>query len=183
VIGFRKLWNRQGVSARSCARALYADLAAAALMPALYEQGAAQDTFEGRAAMITANATLVMRRLKRIDSPVARKTAEHLNRLVLDGFDSAYRELGVGDSSIARKVRKLAELHYGLGKALMVALNAPPTDRTQSVTDCVRRNAVSEAGRESLLTAYLQHNATRFEAAADEEVLAGKLRWNVPGED
>ncbi len=183
MVGFRKLWDRQGAQARTSARALYADLATAALNAPLYKQGAAQDTFEGRAAMITANATLVMRRLKRIDTPLARKIAERLNALVLDGFDAAYRELGVGDSSIARKVRKLAEIHYGLGKALTEALNMPQSDRIGFVTDCVKRNAVSQDGKESLLAAYLLHNAGRFEELEDDDVLAGKLAWTLPGAD
>jgi len=183
VVGFRKLWDRQGAQARTSARALYADLATAALKAPLYEQGAARDTFEGRAAMITANATLVMWRLKRIDTPLARKIAERLNGLVLDGFDAAYRELGVGDSSIARKVRKLAEIHYGLGKALKEALNTPQSDRIGAVTDCVKRNAVSQDSKASLLAAYLLHNAGRFEAVEDDDVLAGKLAWTLPGAD
>jgi cytochrome b pre-mRNA-processing protein 3 len=183
VVGFRNLWNGRGATVRASAHMLYTDLAAAALQPVLYEQGAARDTFEGRAAMITANATLVIRRLRRIDSAHARKIAEHVNSLVLDGFDAAFRELGVGDSSIARKVRKLAELHYGLGKALMEALSVPQSDTRQTVSECVRRNGVSEPDKDSLLAAFLLHNAACFAAAADEDVLAGKLSWQLPGQD
>ena len=106
-----------------------------------------------------------------------------MNRLALDGFDAAFRELGVGDSSISRKVRKLAELHYGLGKALMEALSVPHSEIHQTVSECAKRNGISEPGREPLLAAFLLHNATCFAAAADDDVLAGKLSWQLPGQD
>lgn len=183
MIGFRKLLSGKGAATRTAARLLYADLASAALSTPLYEQGAATDTFDGRAAMITAHATVVLRRLRRTNSPLARRIAERLNTLVLDGFDAAYREMGVGDSSIARKVRKLAEVHYGLGKALIEALDAPQSDRFERVSACIERNAVSENGKETLLSAYLLHNAARFDGVSDEEVVAGKLSWNLPGHD
>ena len=183
MVGFRNLWIGRGGTVQASAHMLYTDLAAAALQPVLYEQGAARDTFEGRAAMITANATLVIRRLKHIDSARARKIAEHVNRLALDGFDAAFRELGVGDSSISRKVRKLAELHYGLGKAFLEALSVPHSEIHQTVSECAKRNGISEPGREPLLAAFLLHNATCFAAAADDDVLAGKLSWQLPGQD
>ena len=54
MVGFRNLWSGWGGTVQASAHMLYTDLAAAALQPVLYEQGAARDTFEGRAAMITA---------------------------------------------------------------------------------------------------------------------------------
>ena len=183
MIGFSKFWNRQGVAARASAQKLYSGLSAAALTAPLYEEGAAIDTFEGRAAMITAHAALVMRRLKSIEGHASRKIAERLNRLVLDGFDAAYREKGVGDSSIARKVRKLAEVHYGLGKSLTGALNAVATDQGESLTNCVTRNGLSEPGKESLLVDYLLHNARQFAQLNDKTVLSGELLWRHAGKD
>ena len=182
-MAFPKFWNSDSKQIRKSSDSLYSSLAAASLRPDLYEQGAAIDSFEGRAAMITVHATLVLGRLRRINTTRARKIAERLNTTVLDQFDAAYRETGVGDSSIARKVRKLAEVHYGLGKAFTEAVYNSGEDSTGAVVACIQRNALSEAGRERLLALYLLHNRHRLDALDDDTVLAGDFDWALPADD
>lgn len=183
MVGFSGIWNGRGRKAKAAARALYARVAEAALDTGLYAQGAAIDTFEGRAAMVTAHAALVIGRLRRIGSAQARKTAESLNHLVLDGFDAAFRELGVGDSSIARKVRKLAEVHYGIGKSLSVALDQPAPGRTGALIDTIQRNGLTQPGQEGRLAEYLLQNQAALDATTDDSILAGNFDWSTLRQD
>ena len=180
---FPKFWTSERKEAKKAAETLYGGVAAAALNPALYERGAGIDTFEGRAAMVTSHATLVLGRLRKANAPVARKIAERLNTIVLDRFDAAYRETGVGDSSIARKVRKLAEVHYGLGKSLTEAVFGSGGDTLGATEKCIQRNGISEHGKERLLALYLLHNAHKLDDSSDDAILAGRFDWSLPADD
>ena len=176
-MGLDMLWSIRGKSRRKIAAKHYALLTRAALTPDLYEKGAALDTFEGRAAMMTTHASVIFYRLKQIETSQSRKISDAINTLILDGMDAAYRELGVGDSSIARKVRKLAEVHYGLGQALIAILEMEESEQLEALVKCFQRNHVSEPGKETALARYMQHNAQRFKQMPDAIVLTPEMSW------
>ena len=167
----------RGRKAQKVARKLYSGLLKAALSPELYESGAGTDTFEGRAAMVTVHASLLVHRLRGMQIRAADELSRAVNALILDGFDAAYREKGVGDSSIARKVRKLAEQHSGLGRALMTAFGAGPADADADLDAILKRNAVSQPGEEALLAAYIQGAQAALSALPDAAVLEGEIDW------
>ncbi|MEL6664433.1 MAG: ubiquinol-cytochrome C chaperone family protein, partial [Pseudomonadota bacterium] len=86
---------------------------AGARQPGLFLKGYARDDFDGRFQMAALHGGLVMRRLKVLGGE-ALVVSEKLGEALFDRFDYAYREEGVGDASIARKVRKLGERYFGL---------------------------------------------------------------------
>lgn len=140
-------------------------------MPVHYETHGVPDTFDGRTQMVTAMTALACGRLAEIGGPLAGELTERLNARVLDGFEAAFREKGVGDHSIARKVRKLAEGHSGLGQALMEALKAG--DSEGAVEDVLRRNGVTGAEKASVLATALRLYRDVFAAQSDVEILSG----------
>ncbi|MEQ9653888.1 ubiquinol-cytochrome C chaperone family protein [Hyphomonas sp.] len=180
VTGFSISWLARRRARKAAVGQAYGGLMKAALAPDFYLAGDVADTFEGRAQMVTLHAALAIRRINAIAGAGSAKLAAALNARVLDGFDAAYREQGVGDSSIARKVRKLAEAHYGLGKAVTRALDDP--DRESALIVVLERNGVTEKGQATELTGYLICLADRLKEQPDSEILAGKPAWHALSE-
>ena len=168
-------WLARRRARKAAAGKAYGGLMKAALAPDFYLTGDVADTFDGRAQMVTVHAALAIRRMNALSGAEPAKIAAALNARVLDGFDAAFREQGVGDSSIARKVRKLAEAHYGLGTALSGALDG--TGGESAVIDVLERNGVTRTGGAAALAAYLRALSVRMEQQPDAEILAGALDW------
>ncbi len=168
-------WLARRRARKAAAARAYDGLMKAALAPDFYLTGDVADTFDGRAQMVTVHAALAIRRMNAMPGAEPAKIAAALNARVLDGFDAAFREQGVGDSSIARKVRKLAEAHYGLGTALSGALGSEGGE--SAVIDVLERNGVTPKGRAGALAAYLCALAMRLEQQADAEILTGAFDW------
>lgn len=175
---FGTLFPRR-LAERQAAAEAYRRLLHHALQPRLYLDFAVPDTFEGRAGAVTLLSSLAFARLGRIGSAEASRMVRHLDGLILDGFDAAYREKGVGDHSIARKVRKLAQGHAGMGKALFAALTGPE-DSGAAVAAVLERNGlVPEDGARKLAGA-ARHMLDRLDGQPDAEILAGAFDWVLP---
>lgn len=175
---FDALFPRQAARRQAAAEA-YARLLHTALEPGFYARLGVPDTFDGRAGMVTLLTSLAITRIGRIATPDAGALVRRLDARVLDGFDAAWRETGVGDHSIARKVRKTAQVHAGMGKALFAAL-AAPEGQAGALAAILRRNGlVSEADAPRLAAAALTLLA-RLETQPDAEILAGAFDWGAP---
>lgn len=156
---------------RETARELADSIIAAARRPELYLSGYAEDDFEGRFGMVALHGALVMRRLKTL-SDDGLVISEKLGEALFDRFDYAYREEGVGDASIARKVRKLGERYFGLARALDAALD---TDRT-NVTQVLHRNGLGERDRDGL-TQLVAETDCYLQALSEADIRAVRVIW------
>jgi cytochrome b pre-mRNA-processing protein 3 len=107
---------------KSC-RAVYEAIVAAARHPKPYAEWGVPDTLDGRFDMIILHAVLVMDRLQAAGGE-ARDFAQALADEVFADMDRSLREMGVGDLSVGKKVRKMAEVFYGRAFAYRPALEA-----------------------------------------------------------
>ena len=96
-------------------RRLYAAAAAQARQPALYADAGVPDTPSGRFELYTLHVVLLLHRLKG-GGPGAAEAAQALFDAYLQSLDGALRELGVGDLSVGKKMRRLGEAFYGRAK-------------------------------------------------------------------
>jgi cytochrome b pre-mRNA-processing protein 3 len=113
---FRK--KHEAASAR-----LYAQILAQARKPALFVDHGVPDTIEGRYDMMVLHVFLVVRRLSR-DEEQGRKAAQALcDRFFLE-MDRALREMGVGDLTLPKRMKSIAELYSGCAAAYASALDA-----------------------------------------------------------
>ena len=109
-------------------QALYVAAVDQAREPALYMGLGAPDTVEGRFEMIALHAYAIMRALRGA-GPEARKTSQKLFDVMFQNMDDSLRELGVGDLSVGRKIRKMAENFYGRVGAYEDALGEPDDEK------------------------------------------------------
>jgi cytochrome b pre-mRNA-processing protein 3 len=96
--------------------ALYAAIVAAARQQKFYAQWGVPDTIDGRFDMQVLVMYVVLERLAEFGTD-----SEELRQALTDRFfaamDAALREVGVGDISVGKKVRKMAEAFFGRAAA------------------------------------------------------------------
>lgn len=118
------IWPFHRSRARQDAEVLLAAVTAASRRPEFYEDGRVPDTMEGRFELLSVHGGLAMLRLQADPAlrPLAQAFADRLFSLV----DAGLREAGTGDTSVPKRMHKLAGDFYGRLDAYGAALSDPP---------------------------------------------------------
>ncbi len=119
---------------------LHGEIVAAARNPLLFTAFGIEDTFEGRFESVVLHAALVLRRLRALPAP-APDVAQDLADALFRHFEVALREMGIGDSSVPKRMKGFAEAFFGRGVAYDEALRGTPAD----LAEALKRNVY--AGR------------------------------------
>jgi cytochrome b pre-mRNA-processing protein 3 len=139
---------------------LYGEIAAQARHPSLYLDYAVPDTIEGRYDMMVLHAFLALRRLGQGDDDHRRLAQELCDRFFTE-MDRAFREMGVGDMGVPKRMQSIAEVYAGASGAYAAALLA---------------DAGKETGDAALVSA-LSRNIYGGDGGADDAArLAGYVR-------
>jgi cytochrome b pre-mRNA-processing protein 3 len=99
----------------------YRSIVAQSRQVRFYADWGVPDTVTGRFDMVSLHVALFLHRMK--GAPEAKPFTQALTDLFFLDMDRSVRELGVTDLGVAKKVRKMAELFYGLVRALDPALD------------------------------------------------------------
>jgi cytochrome b pre-mRNA-processing protein 3 len=164
--------------AQTAGRTLYAACVEQARSPALYAELATPDTVEGRFEIYTLHVFLLLDRLLRQGSGAA-EVSQALFDTYVRSLDDALREMGVGDLSVGKKMRKLGEAFYGRVKNYEAAFAKLP-ERAELETLLGR---TVYAGVESPPTGKLaDYVLTQRAGLAGQDLaglLEGKVQWNL----
>jgi cytochrome b pre-mRNA-processing protein 3 len=116
------IWPFQRSRADEDAARLLAQVQAASRRPAFFGAERIPDTLEGRFEFLALNGALALIRLKAAPEtkPLAQAFTDQLFRLV----DAGLREAGVGDTTVPKRMRKLAADFYGRLGAYAPAIEA-----------------------------------------------------------
>ena len=173
------IWNpfRNAQAQQRRAAALSRGLMEAALSPEAYAAGIVPDDMDHRVQMVSLHAAVLVWQLTRRPEKVLQRLPKLIHAHVFDGFDASFRETGVGDASIARKVRKVGEHYYGLGTAAADCLSRPENQRICDLAALLNRNRVTAPGGEEVLARYLATLSDTFDAQPSEAFLAGDPAW------
>jgi cytochrome b pre-mRNA-processing protein 3 len=153
---------------------LYRSIQAHALRPDFYYEGGARDNFSGRFEMTTLHGTLIFRRL-RAAGAAGKGLSQDVFDALFDGFDEALRDIGTGDLSVGKKIRKMGEAFYGRAQAYEVAMDAKDGD--VELTRALMRNLglnESEGGR---FVRYIRTVEDTLKRHTDEQLLQGEVNW------
>ena len=178
---------RSAAQQKTRAESLYRGLMSAALAPEAYAAGIVPDDMDHRVQMVSLHAAVLVWQLTRRPERALKRLPQRIHTRVFDGFDASLRETGVGDASIARKVRKMGEHYYGLGAATAACLSETKDQRIPALADMLKRNGVTVTGGEEPLAGHLAALDDAFDAAPSEAYLAGEAPWspfpatNTPG--
>jgi cytochrome b pre-mRNA-processing protein 3 len=160
---------------RAAALALYRALVERARDPFLFERLGVPDTREGRLEAVMLHAILVMRRLQTAGG-AGRALSQELFDLMFADIDQHMREWGVGDLSVGRNVKKVAQTFYARAAALEPALADGDPD---ALVPVLARNVYgvepTEAPPAALgLGRYLVGQAARLRGQPDAALLEGR---------
>jgi cytochrome b pre-mRNA-processing protein 3 len=160
-------------------RALYARAVEQSRRPELYSAFGAPDTVEGRFEVYSLHVVLLLDRLRGLGEPAA-DVSQSLFDTYVKGLDDALREMGVGDLSVGRKMRKLGEAFYGRGKSYESAFaSLPDTAALQALlTRTVYADADSHAAPH--LVAYVLDQRAALATQPLERLQAGEVSWKAP---
>ena len=154
---------------------LYEAAITQARQPAFYADLGAPDTVEGRFELYTLHVVLVLHRLSGLGG-AAGEMAQALFDAYVQALDDALREMGVGDLSVGKKMRKLGEAFYGRAKAYQSAL---ASDDAASITALIGRTvyAGEPAGSADRLADYVQRSAALLATLPLDDVMGAALAW------
>ena len=159
---------------------LHAGIVAASRRPALYLHLAVPDTLDGRFESVTLHAVLALRRLQACEPP-GPDMAQHLIDTIFAHFDRTLREMGVGDTSVPKRMKTLAEAFLGRRAAYDAALG----EGDAALAAAVLRNVYSarpdgdarivRAARQ--LAAYVVATGAALDRAPLQSFAEGTLPW------
>jgi len=157
------------------ARALFTEAMAAAREPEFYLKGGVADSIDGRFDLVVVHLILIMHRLKR-EGEEGKDLAQRIFDIAFANFDEALREMGVGDLTVPKRIRKMAEAFYGRIEVYEEALGA---DEEVAFAEALQRNLyrakeVSAPALAFTTEAVLGFHG-RLEASTRDELLAGKI--------
>lgn len=164
--------------AKQAGEALYAAAAGQARKPDFYTVGGVADTREGRFELYTLHVILLVERLKG-ETGMAGEARQMLFDRYVKGLDDAFRELGVGDLSVAKRVKKLGQAFYGRLKAFEEAVATLPD--SAALTDLLTRTALEDrAATAPALTAYVINARDLLSGQPVGTLLTGDILWEKP---
>lgn len=168
------------VERAAAAGRLYETIVEKARMPVFFGPLCVPDTTEGRFEMVALHAALVMRRLKE-EGAAGKALSQELFDLMFADVDENLRELGVGDLSVGKYVKRFARQFYARIEALDTTLTRG--DR-QGLDDFLAANLYQggsvppEPVRRCLID-YLYGAADGLAGAAGSALLAGRIAPEV----
>jgi cytochrome b pre-mRNA-processing protein 3 len=151
------------------ARTVYEAIVAAARRPELYASYGVADSLDGRFEMISLHMYLVLDRLRG-------DAADTFRQALTDEFfadmDRSLREMGVGDLSVGKKVRKMAEVFFGRVQAYHAA-----SRDSKKMADALARNVYAGSARDGDVERLLDYIGTvrsKLSDAVTADIVAGK---------
>lgn len=142
----RLLFGRSSAHSGSLtsAQALYAAAVRQSRRPEFFGAGRVSDTVEGRFELLALHGFLILHRLKR-EGEAARRLAQDVFDTMFEDLDRNLREIGIGDLSVGKRVRLLAENFYGRIRAYEEGLSDPREKLDAAISRNVLANAAEPA--------------------------------------
>jgi cytochrome b pre-mRNA-processing protein 3 len=161
--------------ARLAGEALYAAIAAQARDPAFYRALGVPDRIDARFELYALHLALLLERLSGEG-----EEAEEVGQAALDAYvaslDDVLREAGIGDLSMAKKMKAVASLLMGRLKAVRDALSPPDRAALAAFLSRTVYAEVPQADSGALADYVLRAHAT-LQTLALSELLRGRPAW------
>jgi cytochrome b pre-mRNA-processing protein 3 len=134
------------------------------------------DTVDGRLDMILLHLVLVLRRLTEAHGALPPAGQRLFDRFLRD-MDDNFREMGVGDLAVPKRMQKVGEAYYGRSKAYETGLaNEDPAVLAAAVARNVFGAPEPSLGARRLAT-YMRETATRLDRQNPDCVVAAAFEF------
>ena len=159
--------------------ALYGMIVAQARKPEFYRDYGVPDTVDGRLDMILLHLVLVLRQITKAHGALPPAGQRLFDRFLQD-MDANFREMGVGDLTVPKRMQKVGEAYYGRSKVYESGL---ADDNPAALEAAVARN-VFGAPEPTLgaqrLAAYMREAATRLEQQNADAITSAEFEFPDP---
>jgi cytochrome b pre-mRNA-processing protein 3 len=156
-------------------RSVYESIVAAARHPAFYAEWGVADTLDGRYDMIILHCFLVLDRLKGVEADFRQDLVDEVFR----DMDRSLREMGVGDISVGKKVRKMAEVFYGR----IAAYDQAIAGSGNALEAALARNVFPDGaadGHVDALASYVRTRRNLLAQQSAEDIAKGTVQFGEP---
>ncbi|MFM8820384.1 MAG: ubiquinol-cytochrome C chaperone family protein [Phenylobacterium sp.] len=160
-------------------RTLYAACVAQAREPEFYTALGVPDTVEGRFELYSLHVILLMDRLVR-QGDEATEVSQGMFDAYVRALDDALREMGVGDLSVGRKMRKIGEALYGRLRNYEAALQEQ--EGAEPLTTILARTVYEgvESPPVEAMAAYVRNQRVHLAGQELRGFLEGRVPWERP---
>jgi cytochrome b pre-mRNA-processing protein 3 len=158
---------------------LYGAIVAQARNPVFYTQLNAPDTVEGRFDLVVLHLFMVNERLGSLGDE-GKVAAQELLDFFFEDMDASLREIGIGDLSVPKKMRSLAEAYLGRSAAYQAALR---TRDEAALAASLAKNVYGEETVSAEAAALARYAAKAFDALKEtplELFFLGELPFTSP---
>ncbi|MBL6454485.1 ubiquinol-cytochrome C chaperone [Belnapia sp. T6] len=161
---------------------LYGAAVAAARDPWYFGPLGVPDTLDGRFDLVGLQVALLIRRLRTDPDPRGPALAQAVFDAMFADMDINLREMGAGDMSIGKRVKRMWEAFHGRAQAYEAALDAGDhTALAAALERNVWRREAAEPGLEALaLARQAAASAALLAATPLAELLRGAVRFAPP---
>ncbi|MBL4645832.1 MAG: ubiquinol-cytochrome C chaperone [Rhizobiales bacterium] len=163
---FRRLFQKKQ-SNEQLIRALYGEIVAQARQATFYRDFGAPDTLDGRFNMIVLHCFILFHRLKN-ETGGEREISQAVFDMFRLDMDRSLREIGVGDTTVPKRMKKMMQVFYGRTQAYDKA--ADLSEPEAAMADALRRNILSY--NDSLFEGEGDDSPDRDSKMADEKAKA-----------
>ncbi len=174
-------WFRSRAEDRRRAIDLYGAVVTQARQPAFFAEHGVLDTPEGRTALIILLMFPVLERLQTAGGPRERRVARYLSETFVTDIDDCLREMGVGDMSVPKKVKRAAQAlgERGLSYRRAIASSDPVAALADELAATIPGLEQNPSGARALAGMTLSTNA-RLRAAPLDTLAAGSVQLSAP---
>lgn len=175
-----KSWAKAWGSGAPHADDLYDAIMAQARLPIYYQTLGVPDTLEGRFSILTIHLFAVFRRLKSAGAEATATAQALADRFVAD-MDTVLREIGVGDLSVPKKVRKLVAGGANLIESYDRAAAAGGQALETVIADSLPLDGEEARAASAKLIPYVNAMLEDLKTQPIEDICAGRIRFpDVP---
>jgi cytochrome b pre-mRNA-processing protein 3 len=167
---------------KKIAHILYVKTVEQSRQPYFYVKIGVEDTLDGRFDLICLHMTLVIDRLDQINSEKSLSIRRALQEVFFDNMDLTLREMGVGDLSVGKKIKAMAEVFFGRMIAYQKAYRS--NDSESDLRKIIQRNIFKKTAadenmeKESMILAeYILKERTHLFEIPEESFLKGDVEF------
>ena len=166
-------------SAREAADIAYRRVVEQARQPVFFSDYGVPDTLDERFELICLHAFLYLHRLK-ADRPLAGRFCQSFFDRMFADFDRSLREMGIGDLSVGKHVKRMARAFYGRILSYEAGLAGDASELAAALARNVFGTVAAPDYAADDMAAYVRCAVRALRSQSAANLLAGDISFEVP---
>jgi cytochrome b pre-mRNA-processing protein 3 len=158
---------------------MYLQVVQQARRPEFYLEGGVPDTLDGRFELILLHVFLLLERF-RDQGETARNAGQDLFDVMFADLDQSLREMGVGDTGIGKRIKKMGQAFYGRVEAYSAGLKGPEGELEDALARNLYGTATPSRAQLSTLAGYVRAQFAALEEQSLPSLFRGDIEFGRP---